>query len=112
MQADDAANYYVNISYILLPGSDYVADPRPPPPPRRVPISLVMALPSPRSLLFNMHAGMLYKADGDACIPPQIISCGALHLPKGSGRVSVDCTPIHPLTCDATCPEGYVSRTK
>lgn len=70
MQADDAANYYVNISYILLPGSDYVADPRPPPPPRRVPISLVMALPSPRSLLFNMHAGMLYKADGDACIPP------------------------------------------
>eukprot|EP00729_Bicosta_minor_P002112 gene2112-31808_t len=54
--------------------------------------------------------GMLYKADGDACIPPQIISCGALHLPKGSGRVSVDCTPIHPLTCDATCPEGYVGK--
>ena len=48
MQADDAANYYVNI---LLPGSDYVADPRPPPPPHRVPISLGMALPSPRSLL-------------------------------------------------------------
>ena len=89
--------------YMLLSGSgDAVCNTFTDPPGR---------LPPPTSLshygaFVNTRVGMLYKADGDACIPPQIITCGVLPMPKGSGRVSADCTPIHPLTCDATCPEG------